>query len=180
MYPTRIRVSEATAARRRVPIWLVDVVDGLTAETGINGKPNLSILGAAPAGTTNNIVEINLGGMPGLYYIELTALEVATLGTSFLSFKTATTAQWHGSFEVWDPNEIAIPTSDQVWDELGAGHVAAGSFGAIVQAVPAAVVIAAAVWDILGAAHTTQGSFGETVQDTNDVVEHLGEQGSRG
>ena len=42
MYPTPIILDEATAARRRVPIWLVDATDGITAETGVTGKPNMS------------------------------------------------------------------------------------------------------------------------------------------
>lgn len=177
MYPTRIRLNEPVAARRRVPIWLVDATDGLTAETGIAGKPNISILGAAPAGAVNNIVEINAGGMPGLYYIELDHTEVATVGLVFISFKTAATAQWHGTAEIWDPDDTAAPTAEAVWDEAVNVHVTPGTFGAAVDDV--GTTAAEAVWDEPKAAHQTNGTFGESVQDTETAVEHLSNQGAR-
>jgi hypothetical protein len=68
-------------------------------------------------------------------------------------------------------NEIV----DQVWDELKAGHVGAGSFGEEVQLHalsseiaalndPSAADNADAVWDELKAGHVGAGSFGEEVQ----------------
>lgn len=100
MYPILIKASESVAARRRIPIWLVDVTDGITPVTGVSGSPYLSKNGAAPSPTTNTLVEVDSVNMPGLYYIELTALEADTLGTVLLSFKVPATARWDGNAHI--------------------------------------------------------------------------------
>ncbi len=102
MYPTQIKQSEGTAARRRIPIWLVDATDGIAAETGVTGTPRISKNGGASTAATNTITEVDSTNMPGLYYLELTAAEANTLGQVFASFKTAATAQWHGSAQIVD------------------------------------------------------------------------------
>jgi hypothetical protein len=105
MYPILIKQSESTAARRRVPIWLVDATDGISAETGVTGTPRISKNGGASASASATITQVDSTNMPGLYYLELTAGEVDTLGTIYISFKTAATAQWHGVAHVvaYDP-----------------------------------------------------------------------------
>ena len=115
MYPVEILKSEATAARRRVPVWLVDATDGVTAETGVSGTPRISKNGGASAAATNAITEVDATNMPGLYYAELTAGEVDTLGQVLISFKTAATAQWHGSAKI-----VAFDPHDAVRMGLGA------------------------------------------------------------
>ena len=66
-------LSEATAARRRIPIHLVDATDGITKKTGeTGGQPQLSKNGAAFGNTTATLVELT----DGLYYVELTAAEL--------------------------------------------------------------------------------------------------------
>lgn len=155
MYPILIKQSEVTAARRRVPIWLVDATDGITAEMGVTGTPRISKNGGASAAAAGTITEVDATNMPGLYYLEFTAAEVDTLGTVLVSFKTAATAQWHGIVHVvaFDPYSAAdlgltnldaavssravagdamsltAGAVDSVWDEAQSGHVTAGTFG---------------------------------------------------
>lgn len=78
----QITQSESTAARRRVPVYLVDSTDGFTPETGITfsaGDIKISKNGAAEGNHAGTVTE--LAG--GLYYYECTSGEVDTLG--FLS-----------------------------------------------------------------------------------------------
>jgi hypothetical protein len=112
MYPILIQQSEATATRRRVPIWLVDVTDGITAETGITGTPRIAKTGVSSADATNAIVEVDATNMPGLYYLELTQAECDTIGTIFVSFKTAATAQWHGAAQISAPVNVTQVSDD--------------------------------------------------------------------
>lgn len=97
--------SEGTAAYRRIPIHLVDATDGITAETGITGTPQISKNGASWSNTSGTITEIGNGA----YYIELTAGELDTLGFGMVRFKTAATAEFQGMFQVvpWDPYDGA-------------------------------------------------------------------------
>jgi hypothetical protein len=64
-----------TAALRRIPFTLVDATDLTTPEditvTGV--KATLSLAGATPAASTNDIVKVN--GAAGEYYVELTQAE---------------------------------------------------------------------------------------------------------
>lgn len=86
--------SDPTAARRRVPICLVDVNDGITPITGAVATPQLSKNGAAFASTAAAIVEVGNGA----YYCELTTSELDTLGFFILRCKTVATAEYqiHG------------------------------------------------------------------------------------
>lgn len=135
MYPTPIALDEPTAEQRRVPIWLVDAADGITAETGVAGKPNISILGAAPVGAVNNIVEIDPAACPGLYYIELDPTEVTVEGLVFISFKTAATAQWHGTALIVGPDDFA----GAIWDAAPTDHTTPSTFGYVVQLIQQAI-----------------------------------------
>lgn len=74
-----IFLDESTAARRRVPVALVDATDGVTPETGVTlsaGDMKISKNGAAEANHAGSLVE-QAGGD---YYYEFTAGEVNTLG----------------------------------------------------------------------------------------------------
>ena len=75
---------EATAARRRFLVYLVDDTDGKTAETGVTisaGDVKISENGAAEANHAGTLTEL----ATGTYYYELAAAEVDTPG--FLQFK---------------------------------------------------------------------------------------------
>lgn len=84
--------SEATAAQRRFPVYLVDATDGLTPETGeAAGQPQISKNGAAFGNTTATLTAIGNGA----YYVELTAAELDTLGMIVVRYKSAATAEFN-------------------------------------------------------------------------------------
>lgn len=129
-----IKQSESTAARRRIPFYLVDETDGVTAETGrtLSGaEVKVTKNGAAFATGTGTVTEVG----SGWYYYEAAAGEVDTIGFLGVNIYESgvrvanVVAQVTGS----DPN-TAPPTgadiADAVWDEPVAGHVSAGTFGA--------------------------------------------------
>lgn len=87
--------SEQTAERRRWILVLVDSTDGVTGKTGQSGSVFISKNGAAGVASTNGIVEVDVGDMPGHYYVELTAAELDTLGHISISYKAADTLAFH-------------------------------------------------------------------------------------
>lgn len=93
----QLLLSEATAARRRIPIHLVDATDGITKKTGeTGGQPQLGKNGAAFANTSATLVETT----DGFYYVELTAAELDTLGFGVVRYKSANTAEFQTAFQV--------------------------------------------------------------------------------
>lgn len=98
----QFQLSEATAARRRVPIHLVDQTDGITPETGeAAGQPQLSKNGASFSNTTATLTAIGNGA----YYVELTAAELDTVGFGIVRYDSANTAEAQVAFQVvsFDP-----------------------------------------------------------------------------
>ena len=87
--------SESTAERRRWVIVLVDAADGVTGLTGQTGTVFISKNGSAGVASTNSLVEVDAGDMPGQYYVELTAAELNTLGWIAISKKTAGSLAFH-------------------------------------------------------------------------------------
>lgn len=74
-----LELNEATAARRRVPVVLVDVTDGVTAETGVTlsaGDMKISKNGGAEANHAGTLTELAGGD----YYYEFAAAELDTAG----------------------------------------------------------------------------------------------------
>lgn len=107
--------SEATAARRRFPIYLVDATDGITPETGeAGGQPQISKAGGAWTNTAATLTALGNGA----YYVELTATELNTLGGIQVRYKSAATAEFNAPGVV-----VAIPV-----------HVAVGAAGGIAGA----------------------------------------------
>jgi len=90
-----VQQSESTAAYRRLFFHCVDVVDGLTPETGeAGGQPQISLNGGAWGNTTNTLVAIG----NGRYYVELVAAtEVNSLGIIEGRYKSANTAEALGT-----------------------------------------------------------------------------------
>ncbi len=164
MYPVQIEIDEATAARRRIPIWLVDATDGLTAETGVTGTPRIAKNGVSSAAASASIVQVDATNMPGLYYLELTAGEVDTLGHILISFKTAATAQWHGSVQIvgYDPYDGT---------GLGVANLDAAVTSRAVAGDSMALTAAAInlIWDELTSESRTASSFGQLFKDVLDA-----------
>lgn len=103
-----IQKDEGTAAYRRVYLELVQFTDGKTALTGQTGTPFLTKGGAAPAATTNSLVEVSSGNQPGLYYVELTAAEVNAVGNYMVSIKTASSIMERTLVTVVDYSPFAV------------------------------------------------------------------------
>lgn len=116
--------SEATAARRRFSLYLVDATDGITPEVGeAGGQPQISKNGAAFGNTTATLVAVGNGS----YYVELTAVELDTLGDIIVRYKSAATAEFNAVADVLAFNvhsaTVSIPETqidqivNEVWDE---------------------------------------------------------------
>lgn len=74
-----ITKDEATAAERRIPLYLVDVTDGLTEETGLTisgSECRISKNGASAANCAGTVVE----NENGLYYYQASLADVDTIG----------------------------------------------------------------------------------------------------
>lgn len=120
--------SEATAARRRFPVFLVDAADGLTPETGeAGGQPQLSKVGGAWANTTATLTAVGNGH----YSVELTAAELDTLGYFAIRYKSAATAEFNMDGQViaanlYDAADFGLSTLTTLLSRL-VGTIAAGT-----------------------------------------------------
>ena len=86
----QVKLSESTAARRRIPVLLVDITDGFTPETGVvTPTINISKNGATVASGAGTWAEIG----NGQYYYEFTAGEVDTLGWVSVNIEKATVSR---------------------------------------------------------------------------------------
>ena len=84
-------LNESLAARRQFPVFLVDGVDGITAEDGENGgQPQISKAGGAFANTQNTLVFLS----DGAYTLDL-GTDVDTLGQFTIRYKSANTAEFN-------------------------------------------------------------------------------------
>lgn len=91
----RFTKDEATAARRRMPVFLVDVTDGFTPETGIAmaaGEGKVSKNGAAEVNAAGTLTHV----ATGVYYYEFTAGELDTLGWVYFKLIDAAARQFVG------------------------------------------------------------------------------------
>lgn len=85
-------LSDANATRRRFPVFLVDATDGLTPETGEGGgQPQITKIGGAWANTSATLTSVGNGH----YYVELTTIEINTLGYFAIRYKSAATAEFN-------------------------------------------------------------------------------------
>lgn len=71
--------AEVSGSLRRIHFSLRATADDAPINPTTTGvKANLSLGGAAPAPSTNDIVSVDATNMPGAHYIELTTAELAT------------------------------------------------------------------------------------------------------
>lgn len=81
----------------RFYLHLVDATDGYTPETGeAGGQPQISKNGAAFADTTNTLVAVG----NGLYYVQLTATELDSIGYIAVRYKSANTREFQALGQV--------------------------------------------------------------------------------
>lgn len=196
----QVKLSEATAARRRIPVLLVDITDGFTPETGVvTPTINISKNGAAVATGAGTWTEIG----NGQYYYEFTTGEVDTLGWIAVNIEKATVSRDYNAvvqimaYDALDsvrlgltalPNVAAgasggLPTgnaSGQVTvgstatGALTSTSFAANSLTASALATDAVTEITGGVWDEAYAGHTTAGTFGklmDILRKTNVATE---------
>lgn len=124
-----LELSEATAARRRVFVHLVDATDGLTPETGeAGGQPQLSKNGAAFGNTTATLTAIGNGA----YYVELTAAELDTAGGAIVRYKSANTAEAQAlcqvvAFDPYDAVRLGLTALPNAAAEAAGGLLTRGT-----------------------------------------------------
>ena len=107
--------NESTAARRRLPLHLVDATDGITPRTAeAGGQPQISFSGGTFASTVNTLTAVG----SGLYYVALDTTELNNLGPAVVRYKSANTAEFQVAFEVvlFDPYDanLGMPSAIDV------------------------------------------------------------------
>jgi hypothetical protein len=90
-----MKQSQTGGTQTRGYFRLIKSADG-EPDTGATGKAKISKNGADAVDTTNDIVEIDATDQPGMYYVELTATELNTLGHVIVTKDTANS--WPGGF----------------------------------------------------------------------------------
>ena len=167
----QIKLSEATAARRRIPVLLVDITDGFTPEVGVvTPTINISKNGATIATGAGTWTEIG----NGQYYYEFSAGEVDTLGWIAVNIEKATVSRDYNAIVQVMAYDYAVATN------LGLSAlpaVTSGSAGAIpttgtganqIQvngsgAISTVVSVSGSVGSVTGAVGSVTGNVGGSV-----------------
>lgn len=107
----QIKQSEATAARRRIPVLFVSSADGFTPVTPTSPVAYISQNGATWVATTNTVAVATLAGgqaTAGVYYLELTAAELANLGWITVNVQASNARQYNAHVQVmaYDPYDV--------------------------------------------------------------------------
>lgn len=107
----QIKQSEATAARRRIPVLFVSSTDGFTPVTPTSPAAYISTNGATWVATTNAVAVATLAAgqsAAGVYYLELTAAEVANLGWITVNVQATNARQYNAHVQVmaYDPYDV--------------------------------------------------------------------------
>ena len=126
----QIKQSEATAARRRIPVLLVDATDGYTPKTG-QTAPTVTISknGATAATGTGTWTEIS----NGQYYYEFASGEVDTLGWIAVNVQKTACRQYNAVVQV------------MAYDYAAGTNLGLSNLDATITSRPAATAIADAV-----------------------------------
>ena len=99
----QIKQSEATAARRRIPILFVSSTDGYSPVTPTSPAAYISTNGGTFVATTNAVTLETLAAgqsATGCYYLELTAAEVGTLGVINVNVQSTNARQFNAVVQV--------------------------------------------------------------------------------
>ena len=153
-----LKLSEGTAARRRIPLYLVEDSDGKTPKTGVTfvaGDIKLSKNGAAEANHGGTVSEL-AGGM---YYYEATAAELDTFGFVSIRFTKAALRTFVAlvqvvAHDVYDAAGLGLSRIDAAITSRAAPGAA---MDLVADAVDAAAVAASAVAEIQAGLATDAG-----------------------
>jgi len=99
----QIKQSEATAARRRIPVLFVSSTDGFSPVTPTSPAAYISTNGGTFVATTNAVTLETLAAgqsASGCYYLELTAAEVGTLGVINVNIQSTNARQYNAVIQV--------------------------------------------------------------------------------
>lgn len=141
----QIKQSESTAARRRIPVLLVDVTDGYTPKTG-QTAPTVTISknGATTATGTGTWTEI----ANGQYYYEFAVGEVDTLGWIAVNVQKTACRQYNAIVQVMAYDYAAVtnlgltnldaaittrPSVAQIWSEVLSSYNTNNTAGKILK-----------------------------------------------
>lgn len=154
----QIQVDEATAALRRITVYLVDATDGFTPETGRSGTATVTVdkNGAGFGASAGSFTEIGVGH----YYYEATAGEVDTLGALHINVADAESRNFPGVVQVvaFDPYTdidtiLSATHGDGSWQQT----VVAGSSLNVVADAASTVSTGNVVANLYSDTHTVDG-----------------------
>ena len=130
-----LRVTEATASQRRLYLNLVDATDLQTPETGeAGGQPQFSLNGGGWGNTSATLTHVG----QGMYYVVLTAGELSGVGTLWVRYKSAATAECRVCAQVVTHNWSDV--AGDVWEQIiHTAHTTTGSAGRWLNLVKAAL-----------------------------------------
>lgn len=175
----QVKLSEATAARRRIPVLLVDITDGFTPEVGVvTPTINISKNGATVATGAGTWAEIG----NGQYYYEFTTGEVDTLGWIAVNIEKATVSRDYNAvvqimaYDALDSVRLGLTALPNVAAGASGGLPTGNASGQVTVATNndktgyslsvaplTTAQTASAVWDALLTSYTTANSFGARI-----------------
>jgi hypothetical protein len=160
-----VKQSESTAARRRVPILMVDATDGSTPETGLTLYGLLSKNGNNFAATAGTFAEAGYGQ----YYYQFDTGEIDTLGFAGIHVTATGARNYDAIIHVtsYDAYTGGFISPGDVWSADISGIGTAGTAGSQLNLAAAGGGtttgdIATAVWDYAGA--TVPATVKETLE----------------
>jgi hypothetical protein len=165
----QIRQSESTAARRRIPVLFVSSTDGFTPVTPTSPAAYISTNGATWVATTNAVAVATLAAgqaAAGVYYLELTAAEVANLGWITVNIQASNARQYNAHIQVmaFDPYDVvrigltSLPT------------VAQGNAGALLTSGTGVAQLNVSSGNVAGSVASVVGNVGGSVASVTGNV----------
>jgi len=167
----QIALNQATAALRRLPVYLVDATDGTTPETGITfaaGDIKISKNGAAEGNHAGTVTE--LAG--GLYYYEAASGEVDTAGFLTARFTKTGVRTFVAAVQVATAGGSA-PTATEIADAILTRDWTAVS-GAAARSVLNALRFLRNKWSVAGGTLTVTAEDDTTTAWTATLTANTG------
>jgi hypothetical protein len=157
-----VKQSESTAARRRVPILMVDETDGSTPEVGLTLYGLLSKNGNTFAATAGTFAEAGYGQ----YYYQFSTGEIDTLGWAGIHITASGARNYDAIIHVtaYDAYSGSFIAPTDVWNADISSITSAGTAGSQLNLVASggAGITAADVWNYQGT--TEAASVKETLE----------------